>query len=165
MQDWSALPTHERVEAVRPLVLDGLSASQIAGMFTNCTRNAVIGVVQRHLVKHGVKLANSQMRAAPRVRRDRPTQPNVQRIRRRREAEPVIAVDPVEHVHDADDGVDVTHLIGIMQLTERTCRWPVGDPLLPGFGYCGAAVLVRQVNGEERRSRYCPDHDHQAFAR
>lgn len=31
-------------------------------------------------------------------------------------------------------------LISILELTERVCRWPVGDPREEGFGFCGAAV-------------------------
>ena len=27
--------------------------------------------------------------------------------------------------------------IGLMDLTERTCQWPVGDPATPEFGFCG----------------------------
>ncbi|WP_240233595.1 GcrA family cell cycle regulator [Devosia lacusdianchii] len=42
-------------------------------------------------------------------------------------------------------------LIGLLDLTDRTCRWPFGDPGEPGFGFCGC-----------RKSRhagpYCPEH-------
>ncbi len=31
-------------------------------------------------------------------------------------------------------------IITILDLTERTCRWPIGDPLKPGFRFCGAPV-------------------------
>jgi GcrA cell cycle regulator len=31
-------------------------------------------------------------------------------------------------------------LISILELTERVCRWPVGDPRDPGFGFCGAPI-------------------------
>lgn len=36
------------------------------------------------------------------------------------------------------------------------CRWPIGDPREPGFGFCGAAVA-----GEGRM--YCPYHDSRAY--
>jgi GcrA cell cycle regulator len=35
-------------------------------------------------------------------------------------------------VHDGE-------VISILELNERTCRWPIGDPKDPAFGYCGAA--------------------------
>ena len=30
--------------------------------------------------------------------------------------------------------------IGLMELTERTCKWPIGDPATPNFWFCGLAV-------------------------
>jgi len=27
--------------------------------------------------------------------------------------------------------------IGLMELTERTCKWPIGDPATPDFWFCG----------------------------
>lgn len=35
------------------------------------------------------------------------------------------------------------------------CQWPEGDPLLPGFHFCGAAVHPGKP--------YCPDHCAQAY--
>jgi GcrA cell cycle regulator len=29
----------------------------------------------------------------------------------------------------------------LMQLTSRTCRWPVGDPRKAGFHFCGAVPV------------------------
>lgn len=31
--------------------------------------------------------------------------------------------------------------IGILELTERKCRWPIGDPQDEEFGYCGAETI------------------------
>ena len=30
--------------------------------------------------------------------------------------------------------------IGLMDLTERTCKWPVGDPATPDFWFCGLSA-------------------------
>jgi len=30
--------------------------------------------------------------------------------------------------------------LGLMELTERTCKWPVGDPATPDFWFCGLPV-------------------------
>ena len=30
--------------------------------------------------------------------------------------------------------------IGLMELTERTCKWPVGDPATEDFWFCGLPV-------------------------
>jgi len=37
-----------------------------------------------------------------------------------------------------------------MMATDETCRWPIGDPQQPGFGYCGCAV--------DGGSVYCLEH-------
>ena len=58
---------------------------------------------------------------------------------------------------DPDDGVDVTGLIGILQLNEHTCKWPKGDPLKAGFGFCGATP----VEGKP----YCPKHMARAYTK
>ena len=44
----------------------------------------------------------------------------------------------------------ITHPISIADLHEFTCRWPIGDPSQPDFGYCGSPT--------EENKPYCPDH-------
>lgn len=48
-------------------------------------------------------------------------------------------------------------LLSILDLTDDTCRWPIGDPKEPGFGFCGCAV--------KRGSRYCQEHYDQSRSR
>jgi len=40
-------------------------------------------------------------------------------------------------------------------LKENSCRWPIGEPDQPGFGFCGC----RKAEG----SPYCEHHSAQAF--
>src|SRR5438876_11617406 len=60
--------TDERVEMLKKLWADGLSASQIAGELGGVTRNAVIGKVHRLNLSGRAKPAGN---AAPRVHRPR----------------------------------------------------------------------------------------------
>src|SRR5688572_2152409 len=60
--------TDERVELLKKLWADGLSASQIAGELGGITRNAVIGKVHRLGLSGRAKSASS---SAPRVRKPR----------------------------------------------------------------------------------------------
>lgn len=46
-------------------------------------------------------------------------------------------------------------VISILELTEKTCRWPIGDPKDPNFGYCGLTV--------HPNFPYCPGHVVMAF--
>lgn len=58
-------------------------------------------------------------------------------------------------VEEVEEGVDVTHLLGLQQLTEHTCKWPHGDPLTPDFGFCGQLP--------QSGSPYCPNHHRRAY--
>ena len=53
------------------------------------------------------------------------------------------------------DGVPV----GIMELRVDGCKWVLGDPLVPGFGYCGN----RQHAGPKKQSPYCGEHHARAY--
>jgi GcrA cell cycle regulator len=46
-------------------------------------------------------------------------------------------------------------VISILELNERTCRWPIGDPKDPAFGYCGATSYTNFP--------YCAGHVAMAF--
>ena len=43
----------------------------------------------------------------------------------------------------------------LQRLTERMCKWPVGDPKKPGFYFCGKVVDVTVT--------YCPEHRSMAY--
>ena len=43
----------------------------------------------------------------------------------------------------------------LMELTERTCKWPVGDPATPNFWFCGLPV--------QQGKPYCEAHVGVAF--
>jgi len=45
--------------------------------------------------------------------------------------------------------------ISLMELTERTCKWPVGDPATPDFWFCGLPVQAGKP--------YCEAHVGVAF--
>ncbi|HFC04341.1 MAG TPA: GcrA cell cycle regulator [Rhizobiales bacterium] len=159
----------ERVEILKQLWTDGLSASQIAAKLGDgITRNAVIGKVHRL----GLSGRGSPARVArPRTRRPRqpsapkrmPTngnaalkaKPSAAPVRRREPApEPIRLVDIPEGER-----------IGILSLTEKTCRWPLGDPGSDEFCFCGQlpqdgtpycdyhASVAYQPANERRRPR------------
>ena len=69
--------TDERVELLKKLWADGLSASQIAGELGGITRNAVIGKVHRLGLSGRAKSPSS---SAPRARKPRSHMMRVQRL-------------------------------------------------------------------------------------
>jgi GcrA cell cycle regulator len=145
--------TKDRVEVLTSMWLVGRSAGEIMrALGAGITRNAVVSKVHRlKLPSHGP--ATTRKPRAPKV--DKPKKSGgggfafaVARARKAAAAgEPVVSAaeailgtgtqgaskftDPYPTI------VDEQKVISLVELTERTCKWPIGDPLEPGFGFCG----------------------------
>ena len=112
--------TEERVEQLKQLWTEGLSASQIARVLGGVTRNAVIGKV------HRLGLAG---RAGP-ARAERPRTTVTHRTVRVVAPEPeIVEQDPLV----LEDGNFAT----VLTINDRMCRWPIGDPSENEFHFCG----------------------------
>src|SRR5215471_8138393 len=132
--------TEERVELLKRLWAEGLSASQIAARLGSVTRNAVIGKVHR-LGLSG--RATSSRSSSPRPRRTHVartsrassllfgTRGNTA-LKPQFEAEPDLAPAPL-----AELVIPLNERASIMTLKEAMCRWPIGDPGEPEFHFCG----------------------------
>ncbi len=148
------------VDLLRTMWLDGKSASEIALAIPGATRNAVIGKV--HRMKLGKRASPAATKSRVRTASGREGhrgrsgglgQSKANSIINRVQGRMKAALVP--KLPEDDEGVDVTALIGIMDLNEHTCRWPIGDPLDPSFGFCGK----EPVEGKP----YCEDHCRRAF--
>ena len=139
--------TDERVEQLKKMWLDGLSASQIASeLGDGISRNAVIGKVHRLGLSGRVKSPappRPPTRQEPwRGRRDAPAAPVVHgNLAVAVEARPAPAPAP-RPVPRRDVVVPISERVGIMDLRESMCRWPLGDPASPDFRYCGAKMQI-----------------------
>jgi GcrA cell cycle regulator len=140
MKNESVNWTDDRVETLKKLWAEGLSASQIAGEMGGVTRNAVIGKVHRLGLAGRAKpapAANRPRRAKPAapapVRAPQPVSRGATALAPVFQAEVVVeaAPQPVGNV------VPMGQRCSIMQLNESTCRWPVGDPGREDFYFCG----------------------------
>ncbi|KEG21184.1 GcrA family cell cycle regulator [Bartonella bacilliformis] len=174
--------THERVELLRKLWSEGLSASQIAAQLGEVSRNAVIGKVHRLKLPGRVKTVQLVSRTQKTLTAD--IVPSVSRVHRvtpsvTPEISPscsvrttALKVDLMTHDTAKDDVsatskvvVPMARHLNLLQLSENTCRWPVGDPLLSDFHFCGAdsgegspycafhAKIAFQPISERRRAR------------
>ncbi len=149
--------TDERVARLAKLWADGLSASQVAAELGGVTRNAVIGKVHRlglsGRAKPAGKSGGGPKRKASSTRRKGDggsiRSPRVNR----RTGDIAIAVKPapVEEEVVAPESKKLT----LMELTETTCRWPNGDPTMPGFSFCGHKT--------DDDKPYCKFHNKLAF--
>jgi len=71
-----------------------------------------------------------------------------------REEDNVIALEPRPRP-DEEVVVPMARRLTLLQLTEKTCKWPIGDPLQGNFYFCGADAC--------EGSPYCRYHSKIAF--
>jgi GcrA cell cycle regulator len=136
---------------------DGLSASQIAEQLGGITRNAVIGKAHRlGLTGRPSPIKNRPMGI---VRPKPPRRPRAEQPAAATPAPPRIAVaaPPPKRIEnfqrpaETEDGPGAT----ILTLTDRTCKWPIGDPRDSDFHFCGRASAENLP--------YCAEHARRAY--
>ena len=125
--------TDERVELLKKLWADGLSASQIAAELGGITRNAVIGKVHRLGLSGRAKSPSS---TSPRPRKARSS--GMLRVSRpSMRGNTALAYDYEVEPEPELIEIPVEQRKTLLQLTEKTCRWPIGDPGSAEFFFCG----------------------------
>ena len=131
--------TDERVETLKKLWTEGLSASQIAAELGGITRNAVIGKVHRLGLSGRAKSPSS---AAPRPRKARPHSHMLRVSRPSIRGNTALAQAYELEVELEPELVDNVIPLGqrrtLLELNEETCRWPIGDPGHPDFFFAAA---------------------------
>lgn len=142
--------TDDRVELLKKLWTDGLSASQIAKQLGGVTRNAVIGKVHRLGLAGRATPSRPVKRLSEVVARPRPVL--VAPL-----AAPAVKLPPVASVpapaaaageapaapggraaRPAAPAAPRGDVIGVLHLGPNMCKWPIGDPGDAEFGFCGA---------------------------
>lgn len=161
--------TDERVERLKKLWSEGLSASQIAAQLGGVSRNAVIGKVHR-LCLPGRAKAGGAATARPAKRQTTAAAPRAQSFMPRTVTRTVTRAqgatmlkEEVEtevyyetEVQPASNVVvPISRRLALTELTERTCKWPVGDPMKDDFHFCG--------NDSPDSSPYCTYHARLAY--
>jgi GcrA cell cycle regulator len=143
----------ERVATLRKLWTDGLSASQIAKQLGGVTRNAVIGKVHRL----GLAGRATPSRPAKRIVRNNPNRPRLltgapSRPRTIPSLAPLAeAAPPLEPMAQADGS-----LASVLTVTDRMCRWPIGDPTDQKFAFCGRDACDGPYCSEHARLGFQP---------
>ncbi len=156
--------SEDRVETLKKMWGEGQSASQIAKELGGVTRNAVIGKVHRLGLsnrntgsdKTGAKAKakpaatkSAKPKAAPKAADKPAARPNTVPVPVVTRIKPIIPAgqplppQPSANEIDPEALAKVTEVekkakkITLMELTERTCKWPIGDPATPDFWFCG----------------------------
>ena len=162
--------TDERVSRLAKLWAEGLSASQIAEDLGGVTRNAVIGKVHRLGLSGRDKPAGKSNAAArrkpaarpaaatsnpsptPTYTRPRTTTHTVGNTALKVEIEEEVVFQPKP---EPETLVPKSRKLTLLELTESTCKWPTGDPTMPGFSFCG--------HSSKDDKPYCSYHNKLAF--
>jgi GcrA cell cycle regulator len=135
--------TDERVESLKKLWAEGLSASRIATELGGVTRNAVIGKVHR--------LGLAARAKAPPAAGTRPRKARSQAQLLRVSRPSVRGNTALAHVYDlelepepelADNVIPLGQRRTLLELTDQTCRWPIGDPGHSDFFFCGGQTIT-----------------------
>ena len=173
--------TDERVETLKKMWGEGQSASQIAKELGGVTRNAVIGKVHRLGLSNRATGAapkaepkekapapkpKPEARPSPKTEAARPVTPNDGKPVGYARRQIIPAGQPLppqpsaneispEALAKVNEVEKKSKKISLMELTERTCKWPVGDPATEDFWFCGLPVQTGKP--------YCEAHVGVAF--
>ena len=145
MADTATGWSDDRVELLARLWAEGLSASQIAAQLGGgVTRNAVIGKVHRLGLSGRAKSGQSaaQRPAKPRAPASPPPAAEWTRSTPQSPAGQEASRSAVERVREQDIAIPVSARVSILDLRDSMCRWPLGDPTSPDFGFCGGKAAT-----------------------
>jgi GcrA cell cycle regulator len=170
--------TEERVELLKKLWMEGFSASQIANeLGDGVTRNAVIGKVHRLKLSGRAKPASAPSRVRPLARPAVPRRiaspssaprPTLSGgiMKRSMISAPMIGATALKIAEDVAPVIELEtqvqelfipedQRLTLLDLSEHTCKWPIGVPLTKDFYFCG------QSSNEGHP--YCEFHSRRAY--
>jgi GcrA cell cycle regulator len=127
--------TAERIEQLRHCVVTGLTCSEIAAEI-GVSRNAVIGKIHRLGLSSGRPAGVQAQDCPPRARR--PRAPTQHRLLRLAYAQTPNGGEAIMF----GTTVDSAQPCSLVELAERKCRWPLGDPVKPDFAFCGNEAVT-----------------------
>jgi GcrA cell cycle regulator len=136
--------TDDRVDLLKKLWSDGLSASQIAGELGGISRNSVIGKVHRLGLSGRAKSPSSSV---PRQRKPRPHAHMIRISRASVRGNTALAqmhafeIDAEPEPALIENIIPIAQRCSILELNDSKCRWPVGDPSSADFFFCGGKTM------------------------
>jgi GcrA cell cycle regulator len=147
--------TDERIDLLKAKLLEGKSASQIAAELRGgATRNSVIGKIHRlKLQRPKTKQVRTYQEKKPKRSRAFVLDDHRQRstLLHRRGALPPFP----SKVFTGPEEPAYLPRVALVDLDRHGCHWPMGDPLLAGFGFCGCPA--------RGGSSYCDEHHRRAY--
>ena len=135
--------TEEKVEKLKELWTKGYTASQISEMLGDTTRNAVIG--KSHRLNLEARAPSKQTSSSSSKQEVRVTKRVAQPMSRKSKFQSILL----------DKNFEAEKPTSLENLTDTTCKWPIGHPDEDNFYFCG-----RSPEGE---FPYCKLHVLYAF--
>ena len=126
--------TPEREEKLRELWKKGHSASQIASMIGDTTRNAVIGKAHRlNLQSRAVSKRSTLKVDTENTDNNVKSEPKIQKLGRKARFKALLLDKTFEP--EAPKKLE--------ELTDETCKWPIGHPYEEKFYFCGRKPMEK----------------------
>lgn len=152
--------TDDRVELLRKLWAEGLSASQVAARLGGITRNAVIGKVHRLGLEGRARAGQGGKRAEAETEEAPGPEAGAGSAARNIEADLASVVPLPSQAVGGIPALPDQGKLTLLNLTEQTCKWPIGDPGTAGFHFCGQrAELGLPYCAAHARIAYQPAQD------
>ena len=123
--------TPEREDKLKELWNKGHTASQIAELLGDTTRNAVIGKAHRLNLK--ARATSKRSSANPKINDEDNTDVKRGRISRKSRFKSLLL----------DKNFEPENPKKLEELTDDTCRWPIGHPYEKKFYFCGRKPLEK----------------------
>lgn len=174
--------TDERIEKLEKLWNEGLTASQIAQELGDVTRNAVIGKVHRLGLKSRTKVTRKTATPAASTTKENQEQGEINATNAQETAsENTTNGAEAPHTENTAKKVNTESKVidfevhkeekaiispkaifvpeheraSILDLNDRRCKWPIGDPMKDDFYYCGKP--------KDPNKSYCEGHCEVAY--
>ena len=120
--------TPEKEEKLKELWKKGYSGSQIANMLGDTTRNAVIG--KAHRLKLEARTISKKHRSKINTEKNN-SENKTQKLGRKARFKALLL----------DKNFEPENPKKIEDLTDKTCRWPIGHPYEETFYFCGRTAI------------------------
>ena len=117
--------TTERENKLRELWKKGHSGSEIANILGNTTRNAVIG--KAHRLKLQARSASKKLTSKEKKEKDSVPEAKGQKLGRKARFQALLL----------DKNFEEENPTKLEDLTDKLCRWPLGEKMQPAKFFCG----------------------------